>query len=116
MANLQDIEQSIDLYMVEETDAWHSKNTATPVGLYHSKEEAIVAILNNHNIDKGELIEELGYGQDQVLGKNDEYPAEPEEPVVLSAFGFWLLAVIMNYELCIENLTTDHYPLNCCNV
>ena len=81
MANLQDIEQSIDLYMVEETDAWHSKNTATPVGLYHSKEEAIVAILNNHNIDKGELIEELGYGQDQVLGKNDEYPAEPEEPV-----------------------------------
>lgn len=41
MANLQDIEQSIDLYMVEETDAWHSRNSATPMGLYHSKEDSI---------------------------------------------------------------------------
>lgn len=81
MANLQDIEQSIDLYMVEETDAWHSKDTATPVGLYNSKEEAIVAILKHHNIDTDELIEELGYETDQVLGKGDERPAEPEEPV-----------------------------------
>lgn len=80
MANLQDIEQSIDLYMVEKTDAWHSKSTATPVGLYRSKEEAIEAILDNHDIDEDDLIEELGYDTDQVLGEGDEYPAEPEEP------------------------------------
>ena len=81
MANLQDIEQSIDLYLVEETDAWHSRNSATPVGLYHSKDEAIEAILDNHNIGTDYLIEALGYDRDQVLGKDDEYPAEPEEPV-----------------------------------
>lgn len=81
MANLQDIEQSIDLYLVEKTDAWHSKNTAEPMGLYHSKEEAIEAILKNHDIYTDDLIEKLGYDYDQVLGKDDEYPAEPEEPI-----------------------------------
>lgn len=81
MANLQDIEQSIDLYMVEETDAWHSKDTATPVGLYNSKEEAIVGVLNNHNIGTDELIVAVGYDPNLVLGKDEEYPAEPEEPI-----------------------------------
>jgi hypothetical protein len=81
MANLQDIEQSIDLYLVEKTDAWHSKNSAEPMGLYHSKEEAIEAILNNHDIDTDDLIVAVGYDPNLVLDKDDEYPAEPEEPV-----------------------------------
>jgi len=81
MANLQDIEQSTNLYMVEETDEWHSKSTATPVGLYNSKEEAIEAVLNNHNIGTDELIVAVGYDPNQVLDKNEERPAEPEEPI-----------------------------------
>jgi len=81
MANLQDIEQSIGLYLVEETDAWHSKNSAEPMGLYHSKEEAIEGILNNHNIDTDELIVAVGYDPNLVLAKGEEYPAEPEEPM-----------------------------------
>jgi hypothetical protein len=75
------IEQSIDLYMVEETDAWHSRNSATPMGLYHSKDDAIEAILKHHNIDTDELIVAVGYDPNLVLGKDDEYPAEPEEPI-----------------------------------
>lgn len=63
------------LYPVYETDSWHSLSNRDCKGIYTSKEEAIEAIVEHHNIPLDEFDMDLRQKrQENKLNKNYKSP------------------------------------------
>ena len=62
---------TIMIYIVYETDAWHSKESCELRGAYDSLDDAIDAVVKYNEFDPEEIAEECGY-YDEGIADNEE--------------------------------------------